>query len=91
MMFLAENDGLAFGGFLAGIIGLGALMLALCWIVFPFIVVGKFNSLIREVRSLRAELKTKKEENAPAKRDPTPNAQRPVSAKKAEPTVYKID
>ena len=65
MMFLAGNDDFGFGGFVAGIIGIGILMLAVCWIVFPFIVITKFNDLIRDVRARRVEVKTKQnEENA---------------------------
>jgi hypothetical protein len=87
MMFLADNDGV-FGGLAAGIIGIGILMLALCWIVFPLIVVAKFNVLIREVRALRGDIQKGKEENV---QRPTLNVQSRIEEKKPEPAVYKID
>ena len=53
MFLLAQSRTIENAGY--GLVGFGILFLALAWVLFPFIVNGKLNSLIREARSAREE------------------------------------
>ena len=58
MTFLAafENAGAGAGAVIFFIIGLVALVLTIAWIVFPFIVISKFNELLKVAKKLANDL-----------------------------------
>jgi hypothetical protein len=70
----------------AAIMAIGALVLAVTWIIFPFIVISKFNELIRINREILTELKT----NHESRKAGTEKAA-PPPLPKAEQDVYRID
>jgi uncharacterized protein YacL len=48
--------GSEFGGFIGLIIGLLVLVLAIMWLIFPVLVLSKFNELLQVQREIRAAL-----------------------------------
>ena len=101
-MFLlaAADSGVGFGG---GLIGLATMFIGIVWLVFPFIVVGKFNHLIRLSRAIMKEQQAGNQllagiagqkTQAPLIPPPPPPALQPPAPKAMaaeEPKVYKID
>jgi apolipoprotein N-acyltransferase len=45
-----------FGGFIGVIVGLLVLVLAIMWLIFPVLVLSKFNELLKSQREIRAAL-----------------------------------
>ena len=45
-----------FGGFIGVIVGLLVLALAIMWLIFPVLVLSKFNELLKVQREIRAAL-----------------------------------
>jgi cytochrome bd-type quinol oxidase subunit 2 len=45
-----DNSAAAAGGFFTLIIGLFVLLLTIAWVIFPFIVISKFNELLKVQR-----------------------------------------
>jgi len=43
-----------FGGLIGLCVGIFVIILAIAWLIFPFIVVSKFNQIIRELRKANA-------------------------------------
>jgi hypothetical protein len=88
---LAEDVGGGLG-ILAVLVALGGMLLAIVWLLFPFIVNGKMNSMIREARETNRLLKYLAEKNRDAKVPPTlpDKADAPVRAVPPKGEVYRI-
>ena len=50
------TTGSEFGGFIGLIAGLLVLVLAIMWLIFPVLVLSKFNELLKVQREIRAAL-----------------------------------
>ena len=101
MMTLAAMGDDAFGGLL----GLAMLVIGIVWVVFPFIVVEKFNHLIRLSRAIMKEQQASnamlgeirdrqpevKGQNSEAKPPPAPAGTPRQSEATTAPEVYRID
>jgi hypothetical protein len=75
--------------FSGGLFGLAALVLGIFWLIFPFIVISKFNELIKVekeiIRYLHAMWTDKKQAPPPLSKEPQPTA---ATTTKSEP--YRI-
>jgi hypothetical protein len=95
MFLLAQTDTsgpMLFTGIFGWLVAFLTLFVAIVWIIFPFLVNSKFNTLIREMRNLRAELKTRRDEDKAGKPAATPKiAGDTPAATAAGPAVYRID
>src|SRR2546423_15614878 len=49
-LFMASSDSDAVTGLFSGVFGLFLLVLGIAWLIFPFIVISKFNELLRVQR-----------------------------------------
>jgi hypothetical protein len=46
-------------GILPALLALGAIIIAIFWIIFPFIVISKCNEMIRELKKISSAIATK--------------------------------
>jgi hypothetical protein len=94
MVTLGAQDDF-FSGAVGIFLALAVLAVAVTWVIFPFIVVAKFNDVIRVINELKAvlekyELRTTKIER------PVPMGQVPIPQEEKKKTnggtkVYKLD
>jgi hypothetical protein len=85
-----------FTGIFGAVIVIAGIVLIVCWIALPFIIITKFNDLIREVRALRGEVRGQKTEteHRDAKVPPTLEEKKAVprqSEATTAPDIYRID
>jgi hypothetical protein len=85
-----ENSGYYFTGIVGLVIGVLALALCLLWLFFPFIVITKFNDLIREVRALRGEIRKENADPPKADQRPMEEGKKPPPVPAAKEEVYRI-
>jgi len=55
--FLAQSDAASAVAGGAGIFAIGAVIIAITWTVFPFIVISKFNRILRGMEMILHELR----------------------------------
>jgi hypothetical protein len=65
------------------VLALGVLALAIAWLVFPFIVIGRFNLVVRVLLELRKEIQRTNELLTRTGTEP-PAAPKPTASTKSE-------